>query len=98
MRDVSGAPCCALPKQTRSSCGSWGEGGEELTWRACESEKFSVFELWGNIFRLSDVAPVNQGVSPSNWFCSSNKLEIFAGADAVDECLSLCTVSVCVCV
>lgn len=75
-----------------------GGGGEELTWRACESEKFSVFELWGNIFRLSDVAPVNRGVSPSNWFCSSNKLEIFAGADAVDECLSLCTVSVCVCV
>ena len=59
------------------------------------------FELWGNIFCLSDVAPVNRGVSPSNWFCSSNKLEILQRRWCswwVLESLYCKRVCVCVCV
>ena len=70
----------------------------ELTWRACESEKFSV-SSFGEIFSASQMLPQwTEESAPQIGFALLINWRFCSGADAVDECLSLCTVSVCVCV
>lgn len=41
------------------------------------NQRSSLFDIWGNVFLLSDLAPLNRGVAPSNCFCFANKLESF---------------------